>query len=546
MSNRSSIRKNLRLGVAMLSLIVAALAFSSFSGVYSYRRLARSISHRRATELRLAAELSWNVGELRSIISRSCRKEDIPTPSIDRQQLREEFRKRRLVIEGALAGYKRQLREFELEQKRAADSEERVAEWQTIGEIERSLEFAKLNDDDDWALHEVQVEALDSALADTHVLTMKLPFHLQQRMSQIVDEVRGQYRFWIILTWTSTVFAGVMVLALLQFLRRAIFKPLQMLIHGSRRVARDGDFNHRIKLDTHDEVAELADAMNAMTDRFQRIRDELDHEIEERDELVRQRTKEVVRTEQLAGVGFLAAGVAHEINNPMAAIAWAAESLESRLHDIIVEDDAKPDEEHNEEITILRTYLRTIQDEAFRCKGITSRLLDFSRLGDVEKQDTDLCELVQGVIDMVRHLGKYRRKRIEFDSQQHVIARVNSQEIRQVVLNLITNALDNLDPDGTVSICLRKTDGRAELMVCDNGCGMNDEVMRHLFEPFFTRRRDGQGTGLGLSITYRIVQDHGGDIVPSSDGPGCGSQFQVTLPLIAKDDEENKEERKVA
>jgi len=545
-SNRSSIRNKLWLGVAMLSLIVAALAFSSFSGVYSYRQLARSISYRRATELRLASELSSNLGELRTIISRACRNEDISTPPIDRLQLREEFRKRGLVIEDALEGYKTQLREFELEQKRSADSEERLAEWQTIQEIERSLErIAKLNQDDDWALHEVRVEALDSALVESHALTMKLPFHLQGRMRQIVDEARGQYRFGIVLTWISTVFAGAMVLALLQFLRRAIFKPLQMLIQGSRRVARDGDFNHRIKLNTRDEVAELAEAMNAMTDRFQRIRDELDREIKERDELVRQRTKEVVRSEQLAGVGFLAAGVSHEINNPMAAIQWAAESLETRLHDIIQEDDAKSDEEHNEEITVLRTYLRMIQDEAFRCKGITSRLLDFSRMGDVEKHDTDLSELVQDVIDMVR-LGKYRRKNIEFDTQQHVIACVNPQEIKQVVLNLITNALDNLDPDGTVSISLRSIGGQAQLMVCDNGCGMTDEVMQHLFEPFFTRRRDGQGTGLGLSITYRIVQDHGGEIVPSSEGPGHGSQFQLTLPLIAEDDQQNEEERKVA
>lgn len=283
-----------------------------------------------------------------------------------------------------------------------------------------------------------------------------------------------------------------------------------------------------------------------MTERFQRIRDELDREIKERDELVRQRTKEVVRSEQLAGVGFLAAGVAHEINNPMAVIAWAAEALEMRLHDIIQQDDAKPDGEHNEEISVLRKYLRTIQDEAFRCKGITGRLLDFSRMGDVEKQDTDLGELVQDVIGMIRHLGKYKRKNIELDIPQQVTACVSPQQTQQVVLNLITNALDNLDLDGTVNVGLKIVDGNAELVVRDNGCGMTEEVMQHLFEPFFTRRRDGQGVGLGLSITYRIVQDHDGDIVPSSDGPGCGSQFRVTLPLIAKNDKENEKERKVA
>ena len=127
----------------------------------------------------------------------------------------------------------------------------------------------------------------------------------------------------------------------------------------------------------------------------------------------------------------------------------------------------------------------------FRCKGITEKLLDFSRLGDVEKQKTNLTELVQGVIDMVGHLGKYQEKKIEFHCEQYVVASVNAQEIKQVVLNLITNALDNLEPNGLVRVSLQQQNDQAELLVQDNGCGMTEEVMRHLFEPFFTRRRDG-------------------------------------------------------
>ena len=101
-----------------------------------------------------------------------------------------------------------------------------------------------------------------------------------------------------------------------------------------------------------------------------------------------------------------------------------------------------------------------------------------------------------------------------------MIASVNAQEIKQVVLNLITNALDSLDPGGTVVVQLRETGGGAELVVRDNGCGMTEEVLQHLFEPFFTRRRGGQGIGLGLSITYRIVQDHGGEIAAAQRRSG--------------------------
>ena len=229
----------------------------------------------------------------------------------------------------------------------------------------------------------------------------------------------------------------------------------------------------------------------------------------------------------------------------MASIAWCAESLEARLHDIIQEDDAQPDGEQNEEIVVLRKYLRRIQDEAFRCKGITEQLLDFSRLGDVERHQTDLRELTAGVIEMVTKLGKYRQKQVSFHCTQHVAASVNEQEIKQVVLNLVTNAMDSLEPEGQVHVQLNTTDDMAVLTVSDNGCGMSPDVLQHLFEPFFTRRRDGSGTGLGLSISYRIISDHGGRIEAESDGPGLGSTFKVTLPLSRKN-EIYHEERRIA
>ena len=155
-----------------------------------------------------------------------------------------------------------------------------------------------------------------------------------------------------------------------------------MLIHGSRRVARDGDFDHRIQLDTHDEVAELAGAMNAMTDRFQQIRDDLDRQIRG----TRPRgpgADPAGRPQRAAGQRRASWPPAWPTRStiPLAAIAWCAESLESRLHDIIQQDDAKPDDEHNQEIGVLRNYLRKIQDEAFRCKGITERLLDYLAAG---------------------------------------------------------------------------------------------------------------------------------------------------------------------
>ncbi len=286
-------------------------------------------------------------------------------------------------------------------------------------------------------------------------------------------------------------------------------------------------------------MAELANAMNDMTRRFQEIRNDLD-------EQVRVRTQEAVRGEQLASVGFLAAGVAHEINNPLQSIALCAESLEDRLHDVFADDDVLSDDEHNDEILVCRNYLRMIQDEAFRCKGITSGLLDFARIGNRERQPTELSEIASGVLSLVGHLERHKDKQLRCEATAPVWAHVNPQEMKQVVLNVITNALDSLDQGGAVSVKVREVGDRAEMQIIDNGCGMDADTLQHLYEPFFTRRRDGQGTGLGMSITHRIVTDHGGTIQAESQGKGTGSKFTISLPLANRSAKESYYQYKAA
>jgi len=523
--SRWSIRRKLLFCLSIATLIVASLAYSGFSGVYSYRELARSISVR-ASELPLAGNLSKSLGDLRVTLSKIRQAHQFSISDLEPKLLEDEFPGKLAAVEEALARYRGQL-EADLDTDiRFGD---RSYERKTIATLEESLkELRKLSDDPTWEIDEANVVRLSERVEDMYDLAGTLPQELHDRMHDFAKQVRTEYRTWILLEWTATIGTGAFLLVVLYLFYDFLFRPLNVLIAGSRRIAQQDDFDHRIHLRSNDEMAELATALNDMTARFQEIRSDLD-------EQVQQRTKEVVRSEQLASVGFLAAGVAHEINNPLASIAWSAESLESRLHDILNADAANLNPDQQAEIEILRKYLRRIQDEAFRCKGITEKLLDFSRLGDVEKQNTDLGELVQGVIEMIRHLGKYREKKIELVQPEYVVAPVNAQELKQVVLNLITNALDSLDPSGTVWVSLRKSGSCAELVVRDNGCGMSSEVLRHLFEPFFTRKRDGSGTGLGLSITWRIVADHGGTIEPASDGPGKGARMRVLLPLVAKE-----------
>jgi len=524
-----SIRHKLLLCLAIVLAIVVALAYSGFAGGYSYRELARTIKVR-ATDLERAGQLRESLGDLRVSLSQTRRLGELSLVNdlsgVDQLTLRNQFHEKLARVEQDLVQYRQHLERNALLETRFGD---RSQERQTIAELEamlRRLEQTKA--DPAWVFDLDQAARLAQDVDAMYDKASGLQAKMLERMREFSEVVKSEYRTWIITEWAATIAAGVFLPVAIWLFYRWLFQPLKTLLDGSRRIAQHDDFQHRIHLASHDEMAELADALNQMTARFLEIRNDLDAQVQ-------QRTKEVVRSEQLASVGFLAAGVAHEINNPLASIAWCAESLESRLHEALHGSSSQTATLGSEEVDILRRYLRRIQDEAFRCKGITDKLLDFSRLGDVEKQDTDLAELVEGVIEMVQHLGKYRQKRIELECRERVIAPVNPQEIKQVVLNLITNALDSLDPGGTVWVRLGRCGPWAELIVRDNGCGMTPEVLQHLFEPFFTRRRDGSGTGLGLSITYRIVMDHGGSIEPASDGPGRGAQMRVLLPLVAKD-----------
>ena len=531
MLSRWPIRKKLLAGIALLLVILVTLFLSGIQGVYAYRGLAKSIRDR-AGELPLATELAQHAGQLRMTLGRLQLVHDLSGsaavgPPVGSDRLRQEFQDEFKTYQKTLHSYQAQLRHNRLGHLRIGDNDR---EQETVRRIEASLaRITKLIRDPDWVVKRARVAVVATKLDQLHQLSRDLPSYLQERMRAFAGEVKLQYRAWIIIEWVTTISAILMLVLLVRLFYSWVVRPLRVLIEGSRRVAA-GEFGHRIRLSTRDEMSELAQALNAMTDRFQTIRDDLD-------EQVKQRTKQVVRSEQLASVGFLAAGVAHEINNPLASIAMCAESLEGRLHDAVGHDDLKPDENHDEQLGVVNNYLRMIQDEAFRCKQITEKLLDFSRMGDVENHDTDLGSLVRDVVEMVSHLGKYRQKRIELRSDEPLVARINSQEIKQVVLNLITNALDSIDRGGSVIVHLHKAGCEAELVVADDGCGMTEEVLEHLFEPFFTRRRDGQGTGLGLSITYRIVTEHGGRIDAQSDGPGWGAKFRVTLPLAGHEKE---------
>jgi two-component system, NtrC family, sensor kinase len=525
--SRWPIRRKLQLGLGLLAVSVLTLFGSAYYGLYAYRGLVKSLSARSA-ELPLADKLRDHVAGLHEILNQVHDRQSFDdgfgsTPAMAETDtlLHQNYRTQLELFCQALKRYREQL-DTNRSRTQARIGDDRY-ERQTLAEIDRVLERVQQydsNEGPDWLLDNKEVVSqLRVDVERLRELATELPSYLHDRLRQLASDVRNEYRWAITTAWTTTAITTLLLMAAVQLFRKWIARPLSTLVQGSREVTA-GKFDHRIRLDSDDEMRELADSMNAMTARFQEIRDDLDCQ-------VRERTKQVVRSEQLASVGFLAAGVAHEINNPLASIAMCSESLEGRLADLLAHVDPK----YTGERDIVRNYLEMIQKEAFRCKQITEKLLDFSRMGDPDRQNIDLRELIEGVIDMIRHVGKYQNKNVSLRAGGPVIAEICPQEIKQVVLNLITNSLDSVESGGSVNVEVSSRGTEAILVVEDNGCGMSAEVLQHLFEPFFTRRRGGQGTGLGLSISYRIVEEHHGQIEPFSAGPGKGSKFTVSLPL---------------
>lgn len=340
------------------------------------------------------------------------------------------------------------------------------------------------------------------------------------RSARIANKVIRQSLWTVGLAVTVAI---VLVLTQIYYFKKWIFSPIKALQRGVHRVDR-GDFSHPIVLSSRDELEELATSFNAMSARVAATYADLSRQVHER-------SRQLVRSERMVSVGFLAAGVAHEINNPLASIAFCAEALERRLQSLWPQVMDHLGDDGRNEIDVIQRYLTMIQQEAFRCKEITTKLLDFSRSGERKREKTDLGGLIRSVLEIARHLPNCRGKEIQFHTENYVEASVNAQDLKSVILNLVVNALESMEDVGKLEIRLRAVDGYAEMTFTDTGCGMSPEVLENIFEPFFTKSRTGKGTGLGLFISHQIIDQHGGTIQAASDGPGRGSTFTVRIPL---------------
>ena len=248
-------------------------------------------------------------------------------------------------------------------------------------------------------------------------------------------------------------------------------------------------------------------------------------------DVTEKRTQELqlMQAEKMSSIGVLAAGVAHEINNPLNSVAGYAEALLRRFRDA-------PDLADDPRLEDFQAYLNVIIREAYRCKGVIDSLLSFSRKSDGTIGSVDINDLVNEVLELVKHKSRYDKVEIGIDCRADLPSVAgDAAALRQVFLNLVLNAVQAIDGSGLVEISTAIEGNEVVVRVRDTGSGIAPETLDQIWNPFFTTKAVGQGLGLGLAVSYNIVKKHCGEVQVETE-VGKGTLFSVRLPVCRKNE----------
>ena len=304
---------------------------------------------------------------------------------------------------------------------------------------------------------------------------------------------------------------GIIVAVVISYLSaNKISQPIGKISAASKRLA-EGDFKYRIKFEGEDEIGNLANTFNFMAS-----------SLEERDEQIKKYAQQqIMKSEKMALLGQISAGIAHEINNPLGAIL---------VYTSLLLEDAKEDDPRREN-------LQKIIKETDRCKEIVRGLLEFSRQKELKFEWLNINETIEKTMSLVEGQALFHNIKLTkaFDLSSPRI-KADEGQLQQVFLNIILNAAEAMDGQGNLTIATKYLADKdlIEVKFSDTGCGISKENLSKIFEPFFTTKEDRKKIGLGLAISSRIIEEHGGNIEVESE-LGKGTTF--IIKLIAKKEE---------
>lgn len=318
------------------------------------------------------------------------------------------------------------------------------------------------------------------------------------------------------LKWSSTMLlialATVVMIGTIVNIKLAtsIARPIRRLASSARKVAA-GDFSERVDVEGNDELASLETAFNFMEEKLENALWSLEHAVGK----LREKQAQLVEAEKIAAVGKLAAGIAHEINNPLTTILTFSSLMLEQM---------KQDDPHFERV-------RMIVREARRARNIVRQILSFAREAPFRKETMNVNQPVSEIVESLIAQDAFSGiELVQTYSDGLPDISIDPVRIGQVVLNILLNAVHAITPPGRIKVSTRENGSSIEIVFSDTGHGIPEEHLGRIFDPFFTTKDVDKGTGLGLAVSYGIVKKHGGSIDVSSVG-GKGTTFTVRLPI---------------
>ena len=335
----------------------------------------------------------------------------------------------------------------------------------------------------------------------------------------IEKNTKSTITYSILITLVISAFCGL-------FIKVIVSKPLYYINKGIQEVGK-GNLNYKIEINSKDELGNVARRFNDMSERldsaYKEIKDwseNLNQKVQQKSEELKNIYNQVIQIEKLASLGKLSATVAHELNNPLAGILTYSKLISKKLSE----------QQRNGENKKLIEYLDLIAGESSRCGKIVKDLLLFAHESQDEFVEVNLVEIVNRCATLIDH--HLEMNEISLDKSftvQEIKIKCSPEKIQEALIALLINAIEAMPNGGTIKIDLQADSKSVAMRISDEGTGIDDKDLPHIFEPFYSTKEATKGTGLGLAVVYGIIKNHSGEIIVENTS-SVGTTFKVVLP----------------